>query len=316
MVFFYQLYGLKVQSNIRFPQLLEYKTEQIEESFADVDISVTEGDELQKRFSEILERGGNWGFTENGLWFSNNSGVFLLETINDVSTMTCERFEGVPDSVIRSFMLGNCIAVIMTQRKKLVLHGSSIVMGDTTALICGDSGTGKSTLSMALLDNGGRLMADDISVLDVIDDLVFSFPGFPEQKLCRDAALDNGFDLNELTYIDEDRDKFSVDRSEIFINERHKVDVLFSLHLVSDKHVGDEFENGVMIKEVLGAEKVNVITDRFFLEWLYGNDFVLEPSEMMKVFAMAGQIRIYDITRVRGVDTKEYLVKRVSELLR
>ena len=307
---------MTVQSNIEFPQLYPCEFDNECELKIDIEISVIEGNKLQKRFSDILEKDGNWGFTENGLWFSNNAGVFLLETINDVSSMICERFEGTSDSVIRSFMLGNCIAVIMTQRKKLVLHGSSILIGDTTALICGDSGTGKSTLSMALLDNGGKLMADDISVLDVIDDQVYSLPGFPEQKLCRDAALDNGLDLNELTYIDEDRDKFSVDRSEIFINEKHKADVMFSLHIVSAKHAGDKFENGVLINEIVGAEKVNAITDRFFLEWLYGKNFILEPSEMMKVFAMAGQIRVFDITRVQGVDTKEYLVKRILELLR
>ncbi len=311
----YRLYDLTVQSNIEFPQLFSYESNAEDEIKPDIEISVIEGDKLQKRFSDTLKRGGNWGFTENGLWFSNNAGVFLLETAEGLSSMVCERFEDVPDTVIRSFFLGNCIAVIMTQRKKLVLHGSSILMGNTTALVCGDSGSGKSTLSMALLDKGGKLMADDISVLDVIDGQVYSFPGFPEQKLCRDAAQDNGFDLDELTYIDEDRDKFSVDRREIFINEKHKADIMFSLNTVISEDVDDSFENGVRIREITGAEKVNAITDRFFLEWLYGKDFVLEPLEMMKVFILAGQIRVFDITRIEGADTKEYLIKKVSELL-
>lgn len=317
-MFTYTLYDLILQSNIAFGQLLEYKPSEKDQLKADINISVREGDELKKRFSDVIEHGGNWGLTENGRWFCNRAGVFLLETVDDKSTMICERYEGIPDQMVRSFLLGNCIAIVMTQRKKIVIHGSSIVLDGKTVMICGDSGTGKSTTSMALIDNGGSLMADDISVLDVDteDGKVYSLPGFPEQKLCRDAAEDNGMKLNELTYIDEDRDKFSVDRREIFINEKHTADILLALHIVSANEQNEEFEKGVRIKEITGADKVNAITDRFFLIWMYNKSLGLEPSEMMKVFALAGQIRIFDITRVEGIDTKDYMVNRIMQLLK
>ena len=161
-------------------------------------------------------------------------------------------------------------------------------------------------------------MADDISVLNVCsrDGLVYALPGFPEQKLCRDAAKENGLDLNELTYIDEERDKFSVDQRDIFINERHRADILLSLHVASNESADGEFENGVRIKEIEGSDKVNAITDKFFLEWLYGKKFRIEPSEMMKVFALAGQIRVFDVTRLQGMDTKDYLYERINDLLK
>ena len=315
-MYFYELYGLKAQSNIEFPQLFAHNWD-YEHEKADIVITVTDGYELRERFSDVIDRGGNWGITEHGRWFSNQAGVFLLETTENGSVMVCERFEGVPDGMIRSFFLGNCIAIIMTQRKKLVLHGSTIVLNDKTIMVCGDSGAGKSTISMALIDKAGKLMADDISVLDVEsnDGKLYALPGFPEQKLCRDAAEDKGYNLEELTYIDENRDKFSVNRSEIFLNEKRKADYLFTLHAVSEENAVGEFENGIKVTEIVGADKVNAITDRFFLIWLYNKSLVLEPSEMMKCIALAGQIRIFDITRIKGLDTKDSIIKSITDLL-
>ncbi|WP_026518078.1 hypothetical protein [Butyrivibrio sp. MC2021] len=312
-MFYYLVYGLNVQSNIEFPQLLS--GEEGGENRIDLFIEVKSGDELKKKLADPEKPEVEIGNTADGMWFSNQAGTFLLEHRDGVSYMTCEKYEGVPDSIARSFLLGNCIAIIMTMRGKIVLHGSTVVLGDKTALVCGDSGTGKSTTAMALLDAGGKLLSDDISVLDVdpADGKVYSLPGFPEQKLCRDAAVDNGFNVEELTYIDEERDKFSVDRRDIFLTDKKKVDMLISLHTTAaEKAEGDTaFEKGVRFMKIDGGEKVNAITDRFFLNWLYGHGFVLRPEEMVKCFALAGQIEVMDITRVRGLDTKEYLVERL-----
>ena len=72
---YYRLYDMTVQSNIEFPQLYPCEFDNECELKIDIEISVIEGNKLQKRFSDILEKDGNWGFTENGLWFSNNAGV-------------------------------------------------------------------------------------------------------------------------------------------------------------------------------------------------------------------------------------------------
>lgn len=304
----YSLYGLIVDSNTEFPQLLECS----EQGDANITIDINNENSLKEKYNFLLEKGCIHHFTEHGVWFHNHAGDFLVETIGDKTRMICEKNDDTDIGIARSFLMGNCIALAMTQRKKIVLHGSTLRMGDKTVLVCGDSGTGKSTTAMALIDKGALLMADDISVIDIDHDgTAYAYPAFPEQKLCRDAVVSRGLNVDELRYIDEERDKFSYLRNDIFVNEKQKVDCMISLHLSSSRQGKAESDNGVMINEIDGGEKVNVITNRFFLDWLYGYELSLEPSEMMKCVALAAQINVFDVTRTKGIDTKEKLVNEL-----
>jgi hypothetical protein len=315
-MYFYSLYGLVVESNTEFPQLLELKRDNEETVPADIRIEITEESTLREKYAGHLEKGAVHHFTENGVWFHNQAGDFLIETVDGQTLMLCEKFADTDIGVARSFLMGNCIALAMTQRKKVVLHGSTLCFGDKTVLVCGDSGTGKSTTAMALIDEGARLMADDISVIDIDPSgVAYAYPAFPEQKLCRDAAVSRGLDLDELRYIDEERDKFSYLRHDIFVNEKRKVDNMISLHLASSNRDESEFDKGVRLAKIDGAEKVNAVTDRFFLDWLYGYELTLEPAEMMKCVALAAQIDVIDVTRVNGMDTKEVLIKKLVKQL-
>ena len=303
----YNLYNLKLNSNIDFPQLVPHQDD--DESNADVRIIVEDTDELS--IGHEKPEPGNFGKTKDGIWFKNQAGYFSVETKDSVSYMTCRKYKDVHISIIRSFLLGNALAIMLTQRSKIVLHGSTLVLGDKTIMICGDSGAGKSTLSMALQERGAKMMADDISVIDIDkeDGCCYAYSGFPEQKLCRDAAIRQGYDLDTLRYVNEDRDKFSIDSNSIFVEGRRKPDVLFSLHKGYLDQLGEE----VLVKEVTGADKVNAITDRFFLNVLYGGFLSLSPSDMMKCFKLAGQIKIVDMTRAREANTIDELVQVVMK---
>ena len=305
----YRLYGLLIKSNIDFPQLIPAK-EGDGASF-DVEIVVDDTEELSKTVDELKAEGNNFGKNQDGIWFRNQAGYFTVEHRDGISYMLCKKYKDVHISIVRSFLLGNALAIMLTQRNKTVLHGSTLVLEDKTIMVCGDSGAGKSTLSMALQDKGAKLMADDISVIDTdeTDGFCYAYSGFPEQKLCRDAAIRQGYDLNTLTYVNEDRDKFSIDSNSIFVEGRRKPDVLFMLH----KGFLEDMGMGVIVREVTGADKVNAITDRFFLNELYYGFLTLSPSNMMKCVKLAGQIKIIDIKRACETNTIDELIQVVFE---
>ena len=306
--YYYDVYGQKARSNIFFPQLLPSQ-----QAFDNADIEIVMEDTKIPSTSEkeLYEDGHSFGKTDNGIWFVNQAGRFSIETKGGVTKMLCARYCDVHESIIRSFFLGNCIAIALTQRKFVPLHGSSLIYNDKTILVCGGSGAGKSTLTTELINMGAVLMADDISAIKQKDGISYTWSGFPEQKLCRDAAINNGFDLESLRYVNEDSDKFSLDRNDIFFYGCKKVDALYIVRKNSSEDMTG-FENGVRIREITGADKVNAVTDMLFLKQLYGFLWGFTPEEMMRCVALAGQINVFELTRKSGMDTIDQLVKAIN----
>jgi hypothetical protein len=102
---------------------------------------------------------------------------------------------GVSDQDIRTFLLGSAVGALLIQRGLLVLHGNALEK-DGQAIVClGHSGAGKSTLAYALVQQGWRLLADDLVAISP-DGLVL--PGIPRIKLWHDAAQAFGLDPDQL----------------------------------------------------------------------------------------------------------------------
>jgi hypothetical protein len=57
--------------------------------------------------------------------------------------------------------------------KKLIVHGTLVKIMTRGVLILGDSGSGKSRLALSLLDDGGRLVSDDVVEIFHLEDGIF-----------------------------------------------------------------------------------------------------------------------------------------------
>lgn len=101
----------------------------------------------------------------------------------------------VSDQDIRTFLLGSAVGALLIQRGLLVLHGNALEKHGEAIVCLGHSGAGKSTLAYALLQQGWRLLADDLVAISP-DGLVL--PGIPRIKLWDDAARAFGLDPDQL----------------------------------------------------------------------------------------------------------------------
>jgi hypothetical protein len=112
---------------------------------------------------------------------------------------------GVSDQDISTFLLGSAVGALLIQRGIFVLHGNALEK-DGKAIVCmGHSGAGKSTLAYALMQQGWRLLADDLVAVSP-DGLVL--PGIPRIKLWHDAAKAFGLDPDQLPPIRQGMNKY------------------------------------------------------------------------------------------------------------
>ena len=97
------------------------------------------------------------------------------------------------EQVLRLFLLGPVLAVLLHQRGRLVLHASGVALDGCAVAFLGGSGWGKSTLAGLLHRRGHRFLTDDVLPVDVERGRTVA-PGIPELKVWPDTAAALGHD--------------------------------------------------------------------------------------------------------------------------
>jgi hypothetical protein len=88
---------------------------------------------------------------------------------------------------VRKDILGRVFAVALDQAGIIALHGSAVAIGDAAIAFLAPKFHGKSTTATALVNAGGRLLADDIVAVSPEDEPMV-LPSVPVVQLWHDAA--------------------------------------------------------------------------------------------------------------------------------
>lgn len=123
---------------------------------------------------------------ENGFHLHHScTGDFELSA--DGSRITWYPREGAQEEMARADVMGRVLSTALHAGGKIALHGSGVVMGDEAVAFLAPKGYGKSTLALALVNAGARLVTDDTFAVDPADP-VRVLPGVHRMRLCTDAA--------------------------------------------------------------------------------------------------------------------------------
>ena len=95
-----------------------------------------------------------------------------IATSGDVVEAVHETLWGVTDA-LRYRMLEACEENV---RRFVTLHAAAVARGDDLVLLAGESGAGKTTLSLALLEAGWTYLSDDLAPVSSETGLVHPFP--------------------------------------------------------------------------------------------------------------------------------------------
>lgn len=294
-MFYYKVYGLIFKSNISMPQLLTAPTP----CNADAEIIVGKvPDYVIARATKIPGED-----TADAIWFHNSTGYFYATS----SQIIAQPKENKPEEALIPFIQGYGFALFFRKRGIHAIHCSALRCSKGAVLIAGYSGSGKSTISDRLLQEGFGLISDDVAILRIENDRVMVYPAFPVRKLCRDALNRENYDLENLEYADEARDKFALRCDKIFDDspaELHKMIIL------KKKRHGD-----VQVTHAVAGDALEEFLESLFLMGTFSY-LKFPPGQMISALNLVSHMNgLYTITRPLGVDTLDEIYGEVKKII-
>lgn len=85
----------------------------------------------------------------------------------ELSGATVHLYPGADPAIAAVLAGGTVLAFVLSVRGRAVLHASGVQVGDRALAFVGASGMGKSTMATLLCADGGKLITDDLLVLDL-----------------------------------------------------------------------------------------------------------------------------------------------------
>lgn len=196
-MFSYFAHGLKIASEVRFPELSE-----IEQEDWDVDLIIRFGyinpPTLKKDFREFSCSIITKARVIDDITYIYRHNIELF-AIKDGRQIIINHNNDLEDSFLRLHILGNAIPIALHQRRRLILHANAVNIDGGAVVFLGPSGSGKSTISLALHDKGHSLVSDDVLSVEVNDLNITAFHSFPRIKLWPEVIIEYINENPELT---------------------------------------------------------------------------------------------------------------------
>ena len=318
-MFFYQLYGMMVVSDLEMPRLLTAKPSDFPK---DKQIIVCQST-IPAPYDQMPVKSYQYSPEVS---FLSNDGCSILVKNGNVILYQIKPHPYATSLV--SYILGFGMAMLFLQRQMLAFHCSSVSKNGKAVLIAGNSGSGKSTITNALLDRGYSLMSDDMTVVDPLHfEHPIAYPAFPFQKLCRDVVEKRNLNQDDLVYINEKKDKYLVPAPS-FQSKEMPVVAMFHLNAADTLPVTAISDEA---SAVLGS---NPSSDNFSMVWRKLNglstweackqalflhaivaDHLHEKALAVPTLQFASACPMYHIIRKNNVDSSVPIVELIEKIM-
>jgi hypothetical protein len=294
IMFSYVAYGLGLHSLIELPELQESSiTGEVVIRFGHINLPTKSG---TQRYL---------GGTKNETYlYWKKVGTFLVRNGREI---VIQPDSDVEECVLRLFLLGPVMGVLLLQRGLPVFHASVVVLSSGAIAFLAAKYYGKSTMAAILYSRGYDLASDDVMVLDAKADQLMVRPGFPQMKLWPDAlvAINEPVDSHPKLHSSTDKRAYGV--------FQRFAQGLIPLRRVFALEFGDVLE----IVPLKPSESLLHVMPHW-----YGNQF---DAELLKTFGLDTHFRdctqlvrhvpVYLLRRPRSLDMLPDVAKLIIEHL-
>ena len=200
-MYHYWAYGLKIYSEIEFPEMLPISAN------AQSDVELKLG---------IVDKVGMHpkGFYSASMDITPDEYRLIIKDIVKFHVIAGKKIvmevsEGASWDMVRLFCLSNAFAALLHQRKLIPLHAAALLKNDKLVMILGDSGVGKSTTMAGLLSYDLAPYSDDVCVpVESADGQWLFYSSYPMMKFWRSTLELEGIQIKADRQIRPDMEKF------------------------------------------------------------------------------------------------------------
>ncbi|MBO9711745.1 hypothetical protein [Sphingomonas sp.] len=211
------------------------------------------------------------------------------------------------EAEVRLFLLATPVGILFHQRGLLPLHASAVAIGDRAIAFAGMSGAGKSTFAAALEKQGGTLLADDMTVIDLGHrDGPMVLPAFAHQKLCDDAIDALGLARGEVVRASASVRKFYPAAGAGFAATPRRLMMIC--------HLGAEGPEEPWHSELAGARAVHGLREHVFRPHAAGR-LGLDQRLLIDCGRLASQVRQIQVARSASLASLPALAQRLAYML-
>ncbi|EDM25706.1 hypothetical protein LNTAR_13192 [Lentisphaera araneosa HTCC2155] len=262
-MFKYFAYGLKVTSEIELDELIvrDFKGE------ADIEIV----------FGETPDQinGPDW----YGDWWQANDYCLLCDFTDVIRALVSRNGKEVTlqvftedDFQLRSFIYGQVLSACLLLRGYFLLHGACVKIGDRAVGFCGSSGVGKSTLTLAFMEEGYTVYSDDVIALKVEGDKLMMHPGFPRLRVTKETMTRMSVRAADFENIDHFPTKLNYVKGFSFCSDEIELDELLILNPTDCTKPN--------IRNVSGWEKLNLFEEGHYRKSI--EKLIYSEKDMLK----------------------------------
>lgn len=290
----YFAYGLTIESEIMM--------DEFQQGNGNADIEIVFGNVPQH-----IE-----GDTKGTVWFQAKKNHILI-TVDDIAKfyikegkeIVVEPYEYANLSTIKLYLHGSVFSALLYQRGLLPIHASALLIHDKCVMIAGNSGAGKSSLSITLRKKGYKVLTDDIVALDFSNDIIQAAPGFPLQKVTLKTAKELGIDTSNLEQI-EYEEKYLYPIESGFYDKKVQPDIMIELI----PYEGDD----VIIEQIQGADKLAIIISNSY-SLQFADCLGVAKEHFNHCAQLANNIKLYKLYRPNQGFTVEEQIECIMNIL-
>lgn len=191
-------------------------------------------------------------------------------------------FNDIDDDLIHS-LLNFPFAILFNQRKKYVIHASSVLFNNKVFCFCGKSQSGKSSLAALLIKLGGSLLSEDTCVFDYLDNRLLLLPSYNFIKISDEVNHYQNINFEDpIKFIKKstDRKGYILD-SHKFHKEPIAVDYFIYLQWSETHSTIEKLVNETALKMLLTNEFISYAKENALLKFKAASVLIEEANHFL-----------------------------------